>query len=126
MVTWYDIVRKIFDNIQDIYVNCSKCSSSNECVEELPLSTPTDIMIFRGCCACILGYIMENVNGAKEIYIPIEDSVVILYKISDALIEVSEDTAIVVPLNKVEDFVEIIRDLGYEGADEIIRFIEKN
>jgi len=124
MVTWYEIVRRIFNNIQDIYINCGKCTSPIECIDEFPLTTPTDITVFKDCCACILGQVMEDINEVKEIYIPIEDSMITLYKIDDVLIEISEDTAVVIPLDKVEDFIEMIRDMGYENIDKIIQFIE--
>ncbi len=126
MVTWYEVIKKIFDNIQDIYINCGRCSTPNECIDKFPLLTPTDITIFKDCCACILGQVMEGINGVREIYIPIESSMITLYRIDDALIEISEDTAMVIPLNKIEDFIEIIQDMGYENIDKIIQFIEES
>lgn len=121
---WSNVVSEIFKRIEDLGIVCASCPPDNSCVSELSLSPPVDIKILNECCACILEYILDSMQYVDRIYHSNElgDSITI-YKLCDVVVETSGSTAIVVPITRLSNYIEVLEESGYSDIDAVKRWL---
>lgn len=120
MPKWSDIVKDVFRKGQDIYMQCPTCSSLNYCTDSLEPEKPIDIITLNSCCACILQTILDSTPNVVVLHMQSSyDVVESVYVLDDVLLDVTEDSVVVVPLDKLEEYVESIEELDPEKASTI-------
>ncbi|MEM1608162.1 MAG: hypothetical protein QXG81_02650 [Ignisphaera sp.] len=117
---WSDIVKDVFRKGQDIYMQCPTCSSLSYCADSLEPEKPIDIITLNSCCACILQIIIDVKPNVIAMHMQSSyDVVESIYVLDDVLLDVTEDSVVVVPLDKVEEYIESIEELDPGKASTI-------
>lgn len=84
-----------------------------------------DVKILSECCACMLENILETAQNVSRMYTSAgagED--VAIYKLGDVIVEITSTHAILVPLSKLESYLELLSDAEYGNADAIIQWLK--
>ncbi|MCX8168165.1 MAG: hypothetical protein N3D82_03970 [Ignisphaera sp.] len=123
---WTEVVEELIKEAQNIYMECHSCASPDHCTTVLPMTTPINIININSCCSCLLGHILDSIPNIGRMYIKSKasDEYTIIYVLSDAIIEVSEGGALVIPVNKVHEFLEVFREFDNENLPFIVEWLE--
>ncbi|MEM0026568.1 MAG: hypothetical protein QXT53_01355 [Ignisphaera sp.] len=117
---WSDIVKDAFRKGQDVYMQCPTCSSLSYCTDGLEPEKPIDIITLNSCCACILQILLDATPNVIALHMQsFDDAVESVYILDDVLLDVTEDSVVVVPLDKLEEYIESIEELDLEKASTI-------
>lgn len=117
---WRDIVKELFTKGQDIYMQCPTCSSLGYCTDNLEPEKPIDITTLNSCCACILQIILDTTPNVLALHMQSSNDIVeSFYILGDVLLNITEDSVILVPLEKLDEYIESIEELDPEKANAI-------
>lgn len=85
-----------------------------------------DIQVLSECCACMLENILDSTQNIDRIYSTTETGEdITIYRLSDAVIEISSTSAIVIPMTRLESYLEIIEESGYRDAETIKKWLSE-
>lgn len=120
-IRWIDIIEKIYREIDDIVINCSSCSPSSRCVEELTQSLPIGIRVLGECCACVFETVLETIPTIDRLYThPDTGDSVAIYALDDIIVEISQTSVMLIPTTLLTSYLDIIDESGYRDA-EVVR-----
>lgn len=123
-VSWNTVVEELFNKLGDLLLTCTTCSSEAECVDELSKSLPMDIKILSSCCACVLESVIESIPGVERMYsVSPEGETIAIYRLSDAVIEITSSNVVVVPMTRLDSYIELLDEMGYENSEEIKKWL---
>jgi uncharacterized protein YlzI (FlbEa/FlbD family) len=124
-LSWSQLVTEIMKKSGDVYMYCSACSSATQCAELLEIATPIEIKILNGCCACLIQILIEKFTELPTLFIQSivgEDEVV--YILSDVLLDISENGITIIPKEKVDEYLEYLKEFDEEKAKKVKQFID--
>lgn len=123
-ICWSNIVEELFRKIQDLIIICPSCSTDTACIDEISKSTPIDIKMLSGCCSCLLENILDPIYHINRFYSSSEtDEDVVIYVLGDVIIEISQLSALVVPLSRLENYLEILEEMDYRHTETIKKWL---
>ncbi|MDK6028405.1 hypothetical protein QPL79_03385 [Ignisphaera sp. 4213-co] len=124
MVKWSNIVEELYKKSEDIYMQCPTCSTPSYCTDYLEPEKPFNIISLNNCCACLLQLILDNTpNVVMFHFIGSGDDNESFYILDDVFLDVTEDNVVVVPLDKINEYIESIEELDSEKANIIRNLI---
>jgi len=125
-VGWAEVVKRLNEEAQNIYMECSSCTSSEQCIALLPITTPISITNLNSCCSCLLNHILDTIPNISRMYLQSKTSneYTIIYVLGDVIVETSEDSTLVIPVDKVHEFLEILKELDSETAYSVVKWLE--
>ncbi|MEM4513554.1 MAG: hypothetical protein QXZ41_03495 [Ignisphaera sp.] len=119
-VCWSNLVEEIFSRVEELLILCSSCSSEDPCIYSLSMSSPMDIQVLDGCCACIFENILESMQNVYRVYSSNEfKETIAVYKLDDVIIELSPSTVTIVPIAKLSAYIEVLEESGDTSIDTI-------
>uniref|UniRef100_A0A7J3QGT8 Uncharacterized protein n=1 Tax=Ignisphaera aggregans TaxID=334771 RepID=A0A7J3QGT8_9CREN len=125
-IKWSEIVEKLNKNAPDIYMECPGCISPESCIDELPMTTPVNIVTLNSCCSCLLSYVLDLIPNIGRIYLQSKTSneYTSIYILNDVVLEISEDRTLIIPIDKIQEFLELLRELDNESSISITKWLE--
>ncbi len=127
MLSWSELVAEVLRKSEDVYMYCSTCSTATQCTESLETIAPIEIRILNSCCACLIQMLIENFADVPILFIQNisgEDEVV--YLLDDVLLDVSESGAVIVPKDRVGEYLESLREFDEEKSERVKQFVESS
>ncbi len=126
-VEWAKIVKELSEEAQNIYMECPSCTSPEHCTAVLPITTPVNIINLNSCCSCLLSHILDSIPNIGRMYIQSKtsDEYTIIYALSNVIIEISGDNALVIPVDKIYEFLEILKELDNENVSSIVMWLKE-
>jgi len=124
-LSWLNLVTEIIRRSEDIYMYCPTCSSATQCTESLETATPIEIRVLNSCCACLIQLLIENFAEIPTLFIQsTSNEEEAIYILSDVLLDVSESSAIIIPKEKIREYLESLKEFEEEKVERIKQFIE--
>jgi len=125
MLSWSELVAEVLRKSEDVYMYCSTCSTATQCTESLETIAPIEIKTLNSCCACLIQMLIENFTDVPILFIQNisgEDEVV--YLLDDVLLDVSESGAVIVPKDRIGEYLESLREFDEEKSERVKQFVE--
>jgi len=125
MLSWSELVAEVLRKSEDVYMYCSTCSTATQCTESLETVVPIGIKTLNSCCACLIQILIENFTDVSMLFIQNisgEDEVV--YLLDDVLLDVSESGAVIVPKDRIGEYLESLREFDEEKSERVKQFVE--
>jgi len=123
-MNWRNIVEELFNNIDDLLTLCPSCVPDDPCISEFSLSLPMDIQVLSECCACLLENVLESKQNLYRIYRYNEaGESVAIYKLGDVIVEVSSSTATIVPIDRIEIYIEMLQETGAQDLEILKKWL---
>ena len=125
MLSWSELVAEVLRKSEDVYMYCSTCSTATQCTESLETIAPIEIKTLNSCCACLIQMLIENFTDVPILFIQNisgEDEVV--YLLDDILLDVSESGAVIVPKDRIGEYLESLREFDEEKSERVKQFVE--
>lgn len=74
----------------------------------------------------MLNHILDTIPNIGRMYLKSKttDEYVVVYALGDVVIEVSESGALIVPIDKIYEFLDILRELDDESLPSIVKWLE--
>ncbi|MCC6016180.1 MAG: hypothetical protein LM582_03945 [Desulfurococcaceae archaeon] len=125
--SWRDIVEELFNNIDNILILCPNCTPDDRCISEFSLTSLIDIRILTECCACLLENILESKHNIYRTYRYNEfGESVAIYKLKDVVVEITTSVAMVIPIDKVEEYIEMLRETGVQDIETLKNWLKES
>jgi hypothetical protein len=124
-LTWTTLVAEVAKKEPDLYMYCASCSKPLQCSENLEINTPIEIKILNACCACVFQLILEDFNVPTLFLETSTGENESIYILADVLLDITESQATVVPLDKVNDYLEYMKEIDEEKAEKIMLFLSE-
>ena len=107
-------------------MECPSCISPESCINELPITLPVNIVTLNSCCSCLLSYVLDLIPNIGRIYLQSKTSneYTSIYILNDVVLEISEDRTLIVPTDKIQEFIELLKELDNESSISIIKWLE--
>ena len=122
---WSELVDELFRRSEDIYMQCASCPNPSYCTDKLEHATPLNIITLNSCCACLIQLVLESMPDVLMMYVGGDNEEnEVIYILDDVILDVSDSGAVVIPKDKVNEYLESLSDFDSEKAERIRRFVE--